>query len=220
MLKRLAAALLLTASCAASAAETPTTSFRSGGVEFQVPTPAGYCLPRGGAVDLAQLIAAADEHNVTHLTLFPCAQTEGTVTDYIILKTPKVALLATVERGEFLAEMGATFGSPEFGELLSSGKLLEESGKAAGEMIGVQLDLSGSLRALGSDDRCAYLGGTIKISSAQAEHVIAAGACMTVVAGRILTINWYGPDRGSNGVAELLRKSKRLASEITGKPAS
>ena len=217
---RWAALLMLVTGSAPAAAAAPAAEFRSGGLEFQVPMPEGYCLPAGSDVDIAQLVAAGDSANVTHLTLVPCSKKQGLADDYIILKTPKAVLLVTFDRPQFLEELGAAFGSPELSSALASGKLLEQSGKEMGEVIGVPVDLTGEIKPLGKDDVCAYLGGTINVSSAAASYRIAVGMCMTVVAGRVLTINWYGPDRGSAGVASLLLKSKRLAGQITGKPAS
>lgn len=218
MLKMLAAALVaLTPAAAVRAAPA---SFRSGGVEFQMPIPAGYCLPKGSQIDIVQLLAAGDDRNVTHLTLLPCVEKKGIDRDYIVLKTPKEALLVPLDRAKFLEELGAVFESQEFRSELASGNILQESGKAAGAVVGTPIDLTGDIRPLGKDERCGYMGGTLKVASAVANYTLAVGMCMTVVAGRLLTINWYGPDTGSRGVAELLQKSRRLAGEISGKPAS
>jgi hypothetical protein len=80
-------------------------------------------------------------------------------------------------------------------------------------------DLSGDVRPLGKDERCAYLGGVMQVKSATSDYRISIGICMTVVAGRLLTINWYGPDKGSAGVGELLVRAKRLAVGIKGAAA-
>jgi hypothetical protein len=219
MAKMWAAAALATA-IPSAAAEAAPAAFRSGGVEFQVPPPAGYCLPRGDQIDVAQLLAAGDPLNVTHLTLLPCAEKSAGSHDYIVLKTPKEALLVRLELAPFLKEIGAAFDSQEFKAGIASGTYLQESGKSMSAVMGTQIDLTGDVRPLGKDDRCAYIGGTLKVAAKLANYTLAVGMCMTVVAGRLITINWYGPDTGSRGVAELLMKSKRLAAEMSSKPAS
>ena len=216
---RLLVAALVLAACPASAAE-PKATFRSGGVDFELAVPAGYCLPKGPQIEVAELVAAGDKQNVTHLMLVPCAPKTGIADDYILLKTPVQAILATLDRQQFLKEAGAAFDSPEMNALLSSGKVAQESGQSVSEVLGTRVDLSGNLRPIGKDDVCAYLGGTMAVASNAASYRISVGMCMTVVAGRLITINWYGPDKGSTGVAELLVKAKRLAGEMSGAPAS
>jgi hypothetical protein len=58
------------------------------------------------------------------------------------------------------------------------------------------------------------------VTSDQVSYPISIATCITVIAGRALTINWYGPDRGSVGVAELMIRARRFAERITGHPPS
>lgn len=212
------AAALLCAAFPASAAER-SASFRSGGVEFQLPLPAGFCLPEGKAIEAAQLLAAGDNENVTHLTLVPCEVKDDLERDYILLKTPVPAIMASFDRAEFLKEIEAASATPEVNALFSSPEIARQSGEDLGKVLGTRVDLSGTLRPVGNDDTCWYLGGTIAVASAVANYSISVGICVTVVGQRLLSINWYGPDKGSPGVAELLVKAKRLALQMTGKPA-
>jgi hypothetical protein len=217
MLKMLAAALALAPPAAAQPAPA---SFRFGGVEFQMPIPAGYCLPTGSQIEFERFLAAGDERNATHLSLSPCASEKALDMDFIVLKTPNAALWVPLERAQFLEELGAVFDSEEFKSQMASGEMLDETGKAATKMFGTRVDVAGGIRPLGKDERCGYMGGTLKVASPEGNASLAVGTCMTVVSGRMLVISWYGPDTGSRGIAELLLKSKRLAGEISGKPAS
>ena len=214
---RFAAALLLVGTTAAGAAG-PTASFRFGGVEFEAPIPEGYCLPQGADIDVAQLIAAGDRDNVTHLTLYRCGPHEGVRTDYILLKTPRQALFANLEREQLLAAMAQVFESPEFESTVAA-----MPDRVAGDLstvVGRDVDLAGRVRPLGRDDTCAYMGGTLQVSVAQVTYPISLGLCMTVVSGRLVSVNYYGPDRGEAGVRDLLARAKLFAQAMTGRPAS
>ena len=225
------AALCLGAVCfgaaplAAAPRATADASFRVGGVAFQLPLPSGYCLPRGLQVDVAQLVAAGDSENVTHLTLLPCnaavAGPElGSQNDYILIKTPKQALIAEVSREELLQGIGEAFENPAFTEALASGQMLKDAGKGVGNVIGTTVDLSGTVAPRGKDESCAYLGGTLAVASPATSYTLAVGACITAVGGRVLAVYWYGPDEGPAGVARLLVKAKGLAGTITSRTGS
>ncbi|HEX8063870.1 MAG TPA: hypothetical protein VF535_11715 [Allosphingosinicella sp.] len=221
-------ALFLGAACigstALAAAPPPPAdaSFRVGTVEFRLPLPAGYCLPRGLQVDVAQLVAAGDAQNVTDLTLFPCRSAVsgpelGSQKDYILIKTPKQALLTQVTREALLQGLGEAFENPAFAEALASGKLVKDAGQEVSEVMGTKVDLSGNVAPRGKDEFCAYVGGTMAVSSALASYTLSVGACITAVGGRILTVYWYGPDEGPASVARLFLKAKGLARTITSR---
>jgi hypothetical protein len=196
-------------------------SFRVGGVEFQLPLPSGYCLPRGLQVDVAQLVAAGDSDNVTDLTLFPCSAPVdgpglGAQNDYVLIKTPKPLLIVEASREEVLRGIGEAFENPAFTQAMASGQLMTEAGKDVGDVLGAKVDLSGDVAPRGKDDVCAYLGGTMAVQSPRASYTLSVGACVTAVGGRMLTIYWYGPDQGPASVARLLIKVKGLAQTIKG----
>ena len=218
MLKSVLAILVLLGSPAA--AQEKVAEYRSGGVNFKVPVPPGYCLPKESQFDALRAAAAGDNRNVTHLALLACnIAADGSIPEYILFKTPNEVVNATLELGQFLAEAGAAFESPALAELLASGKLTEESEASISKALGSKVDLSGGVRPLGKDERCAYMGGTMQVQRAAIAYKFSVGTCMTVVAGRLMTINWYGPDKGAAGVAALLAASKRLAVSIRGAPA-
>jgi hypothetical protein len=197
-------------------------SFRVGTVAFEMPLPSGYCLPRGLQIDVAQLVAAGDSENVTNLTLFPCDDPVegpdlGAGNDYILIKTPKQALIAEVSRVELLRGLGQAFENPAFTEALASGKLLKDAGKGVGDVVGTTVDLSGDVAPRGKDDFCAYLGGTMAVASSIKSYTVAVGGCITAVGGRVLSVYWYGADEGPASVARLLVKAKGLARTIVSR---
>lgn len=195
-----------------------TVSFRFGGMEFETHIPDGYCLPRGRDIDVAQLRAAADDQNVTHLTLYRC-QEAGVRRDYILIKTPNAALPLRLPRQSFLAGVGEAFDSGPLRSDLASGEMVRQVEDRVSSVIGREVDLTGSIRPLGRDDVCAYLGGTMQVSSSTLTYSVSLGTCITVVSNRVITINWYGPDNGSAGIADLLRHSRRLAEQIQARRA-
>lgn len=230
-MRTITAALCLAAAClrptALPAAEPAPAeaSFRLGGVAFKLPLPSGYCLPRELQVDVAQMVAAGDTQNVTDLTLFPCTAPVsgpglGALKDYILIKTPKEALLAQVSREELLQGLGEAFENPAFTEALASGKFAKDAGQGVSDVVGTKVDLSGNVAPRGKDDLCAYVGGTMAVTSAIKSYTLSVGACITSVGGRILTVYWYGPDEGPASVARLLLKAKALAGTITAGAAA
>ncbi|MDQ8757289.1 hypothetical protein RCO27_13745 [Sphingosinicella sp. LHD-64] len=190
-------------------------SFRMPGIEFELPIPAGYCLPQGAQADAAQLLAAADSLNVTHLTLVRCEESPEAATDYNLIKTPRQALLTTIERRAFLDSVGEAFATTELTQLMESGSLNSQSEEGISQVIGRQIDISGSIRPLGRDQVCAYVGGTVQMQSNEVSYDISMGACMTIVSSRLLFIYAYGPASGSAGVARLMVRARRLAESIS-----
>lgn len=218
MKHHVAGALLLISASQAAQAETAA-SFRFGGVEFEVPLPAGYCLPQGQDIDVAQVLAAADHSNVTHLTLQRCHHEDGPLLDYILIKTPTQALLARVGREELLEGVGQAFDAAPFASAIESGEFLSEAAEGLSSATGTLVDMSGGIRPLGRDSMCAYLGGIVEISSGVASYSISIGSCITAISDRVVAVHWYGPDTGSAGVAALLTRARRLAETISARPA-
>ena len=216
MLKTLAAAFFLLGAASAASAQA-SQSIRVNGVEIQVPIPDGYCLPTGTDVDAFQLLAAADRENVTHLSLAPCGGSAVPALDYILIKTPREALLADIDRAGLLQGMGLVFDSPEFAAVMAA-----TPGQVADNLsstLGRQVDLGGELRPRGRDDVCAYLAGTMRVASGPQSYAISMSGCITAVGRRVVTINWYGPDRGPEGVAALIVRSRQLAASMSARPA-
>ncbi|HEY1607518.1 MAG TPA: hypothetical protein VGF77_18170 [Allosphingosinicella sp.] len=209
------AAATALAAAASAAGAAPFASFRVGGVSFRTAIPSGYCVPEGVKADVAQLLAAADDVNVTDLTLFRCAgQSGASDDDYILVKTPKTVLVTNAPRRELLDSVGEAFNKPDAAATIFSQKTYDESGKGVGQVLGRDVNLTGDMHPVGKDNMCAYLGGTLKMKVASTFHEISVGACITSVGNRVLTVYIYGPDKSSAGIAALLRRSKQFAQAI------
>ena len=219
MIWSLAAVLLAAPAAHGQAAPTAAEPhFRMGGIEITAPLPQGYCLPAGNQIDAAQLVAAGDTLNVTHLTFFVCG-TKEMADDYILLKTPTQVLAATVTLPELLDGLGAAFANPTFRKSLESGDFTKDSAKSVSRALGSEIGLAGQILPIGKDDRCAYMGGTIAVQGYGMAYSLSIGMCLTVVAGKVISINWYGPDKGKEGIAALLLKTRAYAERLRGAKA-
>jgi hypothetical protein len=205
---------------AASNQEKPVATFRFSGTSFSLPIPDGYCLPTGRDVDVAQLLAAGDNENVTHLMLNWCEprSREAIDDDYILIKTPKHALLAFVDRKSFMEAVGVEFDKPDFAAALAREDFTDGAEKSLEETLGSKIDIGGALRPLGKDDVCAYLGGTLEIATPKLAYKISVAGCITSVANRVVTLYWYGPDKGAPGIASLITRVRTLATKVEGHP--
>lgn len=206
----------------ALAADAGPPTFRINGVELVMPIPPGYCLPADKFIDIAQLLAASDDRNVTHLTMLACPKGEiaEDFEDYVVIKTPKEALLMDMERQAFLDAISNEFKKSDFDALLLGQKGIKAAESSFKKLLGDKVELSGSLKPLGRDDVCAYLGGTVEFKAEPEAYSLSIAMCMTVVGRRIFTINLYGPDTSDAGVATLLVRVKALAGTIRPKLAS
>lgn len=214
----LLAAALATASAGAADTAAPA-GFRVGGVEFSLPLPAGYCMPQGVQVDIAQMIAAADPNSVTDLTLVQCGVTIGTgANDYTLIKTPKAALGMTVDRPQLLASLGAEFDKPETLKFLQSEEFDKQVSEDAGKAIPGKPQFTGDIKPIGRDDVCAYMGGTTKVTGNGTSYLQAVGTCITSIGNRVVVVNRYGIKTDDAGVAILLRQAKALALTIKAAP--
>jgi hypothetical protein len=191
-------------------------AFRMVGTEFLVPLPDGYCIPTGEDVDVAQLMAAGDPDNVTHLTLYPCVKEEndGGAGNYVLIKTPRESVAGRISRPELLNAIGAEFESEDFKAMMASQGFLKEAGNDLGKVVGTKVDLGGAIRPLGKDDFCAYMGGVVKVGMGGQAYDQAAGGCISAVGERVLTVFWYGKDTTDAGVGSLLSKSRKLMESV------
>ena len=186
-------------------------TFRVGGVELKFVLPEGYCLPIDKYIDIAQLTSAADDVNVTDLTLYHCDANGITDASQLLIKTPKNLLLTDVGRREALDGLGAAFDKPEFASALASGSIDSEASKSMAKVFGDNLTVKSQITPLGKDDICAYLGGALSGSANNESYTGAFAACMTVVKTRFLVVYVYGPYAGAQSVIALVPKAKAVA---------
>jgi len=206
------AATGLTGTAAAAQGKPGWASFSVGSANFEMPIPAGYCLPTGKGSDAARLLATADKLNVTSLTLLSC--TGNPFGTYIIIKTPVPVVNSDFTREEMLKSLGSAFEAPSIKEKIATGALLNESADGLSTAFGQKVDLSGDMRPRGKDDACAYLGGTLELKSTQIAYRASMGSCLTAVGRRFIAVHVYGPDKGPAGVAALIATSRRVMETI------
>ena len=155
---RLAILALLGAVCAIDTAQAAPVPFRIGAVELTMPLPAGFCEPSKNAAAAVQLLAAADDVNLTHLTMLPCDDGSLSKPDYVIVKTPKTMLLATLTRETLLAELAKVFDATTYKPLPGTNDNIE---KRFEELVGEHPEILGAVKPLGRDDICSYMGGVL-----------------------------------------------------------
>jgi hypothetical protein len=167
------------------------------------------------------VLASGDNVNVTDLTLFRCdSQSAASKNGYILVKTPKTLVLVDMPRKELLDGIGKAMNNPDLVARIFSKKMYDDSEKTVGQALGRDVDLAGDIRPIGTDDMCAYIGGTVKVNVASKSYETAVGGCITSVGNRGLTFLFYGPDGTSEGIAALLRKAKQFAETVEVVPGS
>ncbi len=215
MMKRMTACLGLLIAAPGIAAAQEKIAISIGGVELEAPMPAGYCLPTGKNKAAADLLAAADTENVTHASLFRCDQmaTEaGPGNDYYLLKTPRRALVATVSRPELIAGLAREFGKAEWQEGgTKAASLTEKASGSISETFNARVEVKGSFSPRGTDADCVYMGGEATVSMPDISYPIQAGACLTSVGNKMITVYTYDDPKGSDGVVRLMRRAQALA---------
>jgi hypothetical protein len=196
----------------------PMAVFAVGTVNLEIPIPAGYCLPTGDIAAVAQVVAASDDVNVTDLTLVRCGVgSQAALEDYMIIKTPKRALVDTVTREQLLVAVGAEFDRPEFKDFIAKG--VGAQAENQWKNMGVEIHFSGTPQPLGRDNVCAYLGGQLSPSDKDGKiYPTLMGGCLTSVGGKVVSVFRYvAPGKGKE-VGDLLREVRALAVQIRVAP--
>ena len=197
----------------ALAADQPLVTFRLPGVQFSMPMPDGYCLPSGDDVDVAQLVAAGDTVNTTHVTVVKCGDRLAS-SDYFILKTPVQALLMSINRQEFLEMMKLEFAKPEMQAIVADNEIADGVAKDFENIMHQKIEIDSQVGYRGGDDACVYLGGYASYTNIPEPYQIALGMCMTTVEGKMININVYGPPEGSDDVSKLMARARDIALSI------
>jgi hypothetical protein len=139
-------ALLPSAASPARAAEPDVVRFQVGDKELHWTVPEGYCPPKGPMASLAQMMATMDTQNVTVLTLYACDATLTKLDRYILVKAPVAALMATLERDQFLKLMEAEFDTPAFKAFLDKDDTNVAIDKGMETLFGAKTQTSGNGR--------------------------------------------------------------------------
>lgn len=211
------AALVCSAVGGHAASAAAPAEFRIGGVVLKFTLPPGYCAPQRKYIDIAQLVTASDNQNVTDLTAYKCDGGVMTAKDPLLIKTPKSVLMTDVERPELLKQMGAVFDNPAFSTAIATGSIDSDSAKSISEVLGQSVTVKTTIKPIGKDDTCAYLAGTVAIGPGAGDGEPEASAvtgCITAVNKRILIVYVYGSYSGPQSIIALAPKAKALALQL------
>lgn len=163
----------------------------------------------------AQLLAAADTANVTHLTINAC-DPQARWTDYFIVKTPVTLLSATITNEAFQKAM-----EPVFAKRVDTTKAIADTGKRTSEILQTETEIKGNIVPVGKDETCIYFGGVIDVTQpTQAiSYTLAVVGCMTVIGGKVVTVYRYGRGTDIEHVKVLMPSARLFANGIKESPA-
>ncbi|QDH34412.1 hypothetical protein [Porphyrobacter sp. YT40] len=177
------------------------------GDAFAVTAPAGYCTPTGARATQMDTANSWDSQNLTPVSLIRCG-TEGE--DYILVKTPRLDESIDLSRADFLGVMKDQFTA----ELIEQG--LATGSRDLSKGSGIEVKIGGdSFGYRGADERCVYLGGSLEAAGADGRKVAGqVGVCITLVRGRLLTVNAYDFGPGADAAA-MMARAREMAATIT-----
>lgn len=184
--------------------------FRVGTVEFTTALPTGYCTAAEGKnAAVAQVLAAADNRNVTHLTAMSC-DADKAWKDYFILKTPTELLAVSTNTAEFQQAVGPVL------KAAPSTAGLEEASKSVSQTMGSPVQIKGEVRGYGQDAHCVYLGAVLDMTAPErgVAYTLAMSGCMTVVSGKVVTIYRYAPGTTDADIRKLMPSVLAFAKAI------
>lgn len=196
-------------------------TFKVGTVALAMPIPEGFCQPIGAQVAAIDLMSQADTANVTALALTSCAggasgTAAGAALNFFLVKATKALIDTPVTRDEMLKSMAAAFQTAEFKREMAAGEADAE--KAMEAKSGQKIEMVGEVGPRGTDDVCAYLGGSPEMKGPAGTVRVSMGVCLTVVGSRLITLVVARPDKDGSAVPALMARARSLAETI--RPAS
>lgn len=179
-----------------------------------MPLPQGFCIPRGYVAGVAEVIAKADDQNVTLATLIDCEHQddEKAMSNYVIIKAFRKAVMLNFEKVSTLDQLDkAATGpnAPKFDESMS-----KRSTDALEAATGQRMKLTGDIGYAGRDQDCIYLAGRMALKD-KPEDSLLITACTTVAAGKLITVYRYDA-RPEADVAMLKAEVRNIARSIHG----
>ena len=186
-------------------------------VTLKATIPAGYCIPVNNDKLIADALATGDKDNVTLATLIRCdhaGRTEGPGNDYMLIKAPVSALSASMPRAEFLAALAGEFGKAEWQSGESKKQVTDHAAKGLSDAFNTPVDIQGDIAPRGTDDECAYLGGTLTVNGGGVSYPIILGGCITSAANKVVGVYTYDEPGKGGGVAGKMRTARNVAMSI------
>ncbi|MEZ0242101.1 MAG: hypothetical protein ACAH11_01915 [Sphingomonas sp.] len=185
--------------------------FTLNGIAFEVPLPAGMCLPKGQMAEASRRLADADPYNLTLLMVITCGD-EAFEHEYLAIKAPYSALSTETERGPFLESLEPMFGTKSSDDLFAGATGIAE--KKLEDVTGRPVSIEGKISPLGVDGMCAYLGGVIEVQSDALHYKQAISGCITVVGRKPMIVYSAGRGDSEADVAKHARKARVFAEAI------
>ena len=188
-----------------------------GTTKILVPFPTGFCAPATEQEKAAeQLIAAADSDNITHLTLTECGKPTGYEgkAEYLMLKTPRQALMAHIDRNAVQKEFAQVIAT----NAVDTSKSLENANRDLNKTLSVEMDITGDIQLRGQDDVCTYMTGAVDVASAQlgSAYKVAFAGCITTVDKKLISVNWYSYEVTPASIEKMKAKAKALIIAMSG----
>ncbi|MGA1806624.1 MULTISPECIES: hypothetical protein [Sphingobium] len=136
---------------------------------------------------------------------------------YILVKAPVAALMATLERDQFLKLMEAEFDTPAFKAFLDKDDTNVAIDKGMETLFGAKTQTSGKVVPMGMDDSCAIIGGSMTMQTQQTQQTqvaIGVGGCLTTAAGKAILVATYEGYDGPDTVRTLVQRSRDFGLSI------
>lgn len=209
--------ILTMAAMAPGTAHAADMSFSIDDVRLTAPIPAGYCIPTGRDKTVADLVAKGDAENLTLATLIRCDQAgraEGFGNDYMLIKTPIAAMGVRLQRAEFLQALAAEFGKADWQSGQLGAQATDDAAKNVSDTLKTPIEIKGEIKPRGTDEDCAYLGGSVNVTGAGVAYPIILGGCMTTAGDKVLAVYSYGDPGTGGGVAGKMRSARAVARTI------
>jgi hypothetical protein len=209
--------LVAAAAGSSGTAQAADVAFAVNGVKLAVPIPAGYCVPEGRDKLVADTLAKGDTENITLATLLRCDMTgraAGPGNDYILIKSPNLALGTSIARADFLRALGAEFGKAEWQNGTSATQATENAAKGLSDALNTSVEIKGDIAPRGTDGDCAYLGGTLNVNGAGVTYPIILGGCITTAGDKVVAVYTYDDPGKGGGVTGKMRTARNIAMKI------
>lgn len=206
----LAATLMLTAPAIAQNTGAKPAVFAVEGKEYTYQFPASYCLPVGDDYFAAQRVAELDTANHTAASLDLCG-TRGQ--DYIHIKSPRQGAQMQMSKPQFIEEMSGFLRS-EAGMAVAQQGMDEGVAEIDKAIEGDVSVGSTEIAYAGYDSDCVYMAGRpiIAVNGRDTRALIA--TCLTIVDGRMFSVNVYDFTQKSTSIEPLKARSRAIAATI------
>lgn len=184
--------------------------FEIDGNAFEVPVPAGYCLPEGAALVLAEEIARLDRMNFTHANFDRCG-TFGD--DYVHIKTPRVSEPVNMPKSLFLPLLAREMEGAAGPQMMTDA--IEEAGRTIAEDTGNAVLLGQTVPRFGGyDTDCVYVFLDANVVVGESVAVMRSATCMTLVGRQFIAVNAYAAEQTGTTDAQLKARSRAVAASI------